>query len=221
MASRRPGRRPGRASRTGRATALAVAVALALVTLAACDTGDGRELRPPPPGATAPPLPTSSTSAPSATVGQPGAAAFTLSSSAFVPRAAIPARHACDGADVSPPLSWSGVPAGTVELAITVVDVSAGGWVHWVVAGIDPAVLGLGEGGVPEGAVQARNDFGSVGWQGPCPPAGEVHDYEFTLHALRAPSGVSPGAPGAQAAAAIEAAAGSRTSITATYGRPA
>src|SRR5690606_7412217 len=134
---------------------------------------------------------------------------------------AVPADHACDGADVSPPLAWSGVPAGTVELAITVVDESAGGFVHWVLAGIDPVVAGLEPGGVPEGAAAAVNGFGTVGWQGPCPPEGETHTYRFTLHALGQPSGVRHGRPAEEALSLIDAATLATATLSPTYGRPA
>ena len=64
-------------------------------------------------------------------------------------------------------------------------DRNAGGFVHWVVTGIDPFVQGVGEGGLPENAVEGPNGAGTVGWIGPCPPAGSgMHTYEFALLAL-------------------------------------
>ncbi len=200
-----------------RSRRLAVSAVLCLA-VAGCDTGDGRALAEPAPGATAPPPPTSETT--TVTTGTTPVA-VQVTSTAFVAGGALPAEHTCDGADISPPLAWTGVPAGTVELAVTVRDADVSGFVHWVVAGIDPAVVGLGAGGVPEGAVEAMNGFGTVGWRGPCPPDGEVHRYDITVHALTTPSGVTAGAVGSEAAAAVEAVAAPRTTLTATYGRPA
>lgn len=118
-----------------------------------------------------------------------------LSSTAFANGASIPARYTCTGADVSPPLRWSGVPAGTKELALAMIDSDAPGgpFTHWVLAGIPPtdnrlpAHLGL------TGAVPGRNDFGKLLYRGPCPPAGRAHRYVIELLALPAPSGLTPG----------------------------
>jgi Raf kinase inhibitor-like YbhB/YbcL family protein len=111
-------------------------------------------------------------------------ATFTLSSAAFVDGGQIPRRHSCDGPDLSPPLAWSGAPAGTVAFALLVEDPDARGFVHWVAAPIDGGATTLPE-GVPAAGppVQGRNDFGRGGWGGPCPPSG-THRYVFTLYAL-------------------------------------
>ena len=157
---------------------------VAALVVAGCDTGDGRALEPPAPGATAPPVPTSTTVAPATTAVLGTAPAsdvpLTLASPAFAEGGPIPARQSCDGEELSPALTWSGVPAGTVELAVTVVDPDAAGgpFVHWVVTGIDPVVTGFGEGGLPESASEVRP------WIGPCPPEGETHTYVVTLYAL-------------------------------------
>lgn len=196
-----------------------LAAALALGALAGCDTDDGRTLEPPPPGATAPPMPTSSTTTPVAD--EPPAVSDTgallVSSPAFGPGEAIPQRFAsCGGENVSPPLAWEGVPPDAVELALVVVDPDAPGepFVHWVVAGIDPVVLGFGEGGLPEGAADV------VPWTGPCPPEGEVHAYEFTLYALGSPAAIDAETDLAAARAAIDSGAIATGTLTATYGRP-
>lgn len=191
------------------------------VVLAACDTGDGRELRAPPPGATAPPMATTSTPTSSAVLGTPpvGSAegVLALGSSAFLPGTAIPAPYSCDGDGLSPPLSWTGVPAGTVELALTVLDPDAAGqpFVHWVLAGMDPVVTGLGEGGIPESVVEVAP------WTGPCPPRGETHDYVFTLYALSQPSGIADGTTADDALTLLAAAPGSTATLIGSYGRPA
>jgi Raf kinase inhibitor-like YbhB/YbcL family protein len=110
---------------------------------------------------------------------------FTLTSTAFEHGGAVPQRHACEGEDVSPPLSWSEPPDGTRSLALIVDDPDApvGTFTHWVAWGIDGATGGLGEGESPPSV--GRNDFGSLGWRGPCPPKGHGrHRYFFRLHAL-------------------------------------
>lgn len=193
--------------------ARAAAVIAALVLSAGCGT-DGRDLAEPAPGATAPPLPSSSTTPSSggadAQIGPgPGAGsnaetepapAIVLSSPAFADGGAIPERHSCAGPDLSPSLAWTAVPPGTAELVVLVIDVTAGGdtddAVLWAVAGIDPVVVGLGEDGVPEGAIEA------VRWAGPCPPQDTVHEYLFALYALPARSGLTREASAAEVATA-------------------
>src|SRR5919201_4155538 len=97
-------------------------------------------------------------------------AEFALSSSAFRSGEPIPARHGCDGDDVSPPLAWSGVPAEARSLALVVDDPDAPGgtFTHWLAWGIDPSSDGLREG--EPAPVEGRNDFGMTGYRGPCPP---------------------------------------------------
>jgi Raf kinase inhibitor-like YbhB/YbcL family protein len=196
----------------------AVAAVLFGLAVAACGD-DGRALRDPAPDQTttsAPPAtPTSGASAGSV-VGD-GSTSSTeplrLSSPAFADGAAIPAAYSCRGADVSPPLAWTGVPAGTAELAVVMRDIApeAEGFVHWVVAGMAPSVGGLAEGTAPPG-VEAENDFGRPGWAGPCPPSG-THDYEIRLYALAEPSGVTAGMPAEQAAQAVESRASYMSSV--------
>jgi Raf kinase inhibitor-like YbhB/YbcL family protein len=108
-----------------------------------------------------------------------------LSSDAFLDGESIPSEYTCDGDDERPTLRWEGTPAGTAELALVMHDPDAGGFVHWVVAGIPPDANELGA-SIPEGALAGRNDFGTVGYAGPCPPSGN-HGYLFTLFALSEP----------------------------------
>lgn len=115
---------------------------------------------------------------------------FTLSSPAFTANERIPARCTCDGADVSPPLAWSGAPAGMRSFALICTDPDApsGTWYHWAVYDIAPEVTRLPE-ALPlemEGRTrQAINDFYRPGYCGPCPPCGHgTHHYHFRLYAL-------------------------------------
>ena len=108
----------------------------------------------------------------------------------------IDARFTCTGENAVPTLQWAEVPPDAAELAVVVVDPDAENFVHWVVAGIDPGVTGIADGQLPAGAVQGLNGSGSVGWSGPCPPAGESHTYRFEVHALSKPSGLIEGTLG-------------------------
>jgi Raf kinase inhibitor-like YbhB/YbcL family protein len=118
-------------------------------------------------------------------------AAITLTSPAFAHERAIPREYTCDGADLSPELAWSGLPAGTASLALICDDPDAPGrtWVHWVLYNLPADAAGLPEGlpaeaEPPAGGVHGESDFGRLGYGGPCPPAGKPHRYFFRLYAL-------------------------------------
>ena len=123
-----------------------------------------------------------------------------LTSTAFTEGAAIPANYTCDATNVSPPLKWSGVPAGAKSLALVVDDPDApsGTWVHWVLCDLPPAVTELPE-DLPKsqfvagGAKQGLNDFKHLGYGGPCPPHGKPHRYFFKLYALDSLLDLKPG----------------------------
>ena len=114
-----------------------------------------------------------------------------IESSAFKEGATIPRENTCDGPDLSPALSWSGVPAGAKGLALICDDPDApvGTWVHWVLYDLPAAAQGLPQ-GVPKdrelkgGGRQGINDFRKIGYGGPCPPPGKPHRYFFKLYAL-------------------------------------
>jgi Raf kinase inhibitor-like YbhB/YbcL family protein len=187
--------------------------ALACGALLACSSSDGRALPPPDRHQT-----TTSVSAP--VVGQPSdggvVEVFSLSSPAFAHGAPIPVDHTCTGRGVSPPLAWASTPPAA-ELALVVRDADNGGFVHWAVTGIDPLVQGLGEDGVPEGAVEAANGSGTLGWLRPCPPAGgAVHTYVFTLYALPEPLALAPGLPADVVTAQVEGAQAEAAVLTGT-----
>jgi Raf kinase inhibitor-like YbhB/YbcL family protein len=196
-------------SPTGARRALVVAV-VALVAVTGGCSDDGRDLAEPRDDQTTT-LPTTSTTA-------TGLAPMAFSSPAFRAGEAIPERFTCDGQDISPPLAWSDIPAGAVELAVVMSDPDANGFVHWVLAGVDAGVTGLEEGTVPDGAVQARNDAGETGWSGPCPPSG-THTYVFTLYALPEPAALDPSVGPLDAAADVQEAAIATATFSATYQR--
>jgi Raf kinase inhibitor-like YbhB/YbcL family protein len=184
-----------------RATAAGVAGVALVAGLAACGADD-RDMAEPSDSQTTTSVVRGATTS-TAGIGTP-AAPLALTSTAFAPDAAIPDRYTCKGMDASPDLAWTNVPAGTVELALVVDDPDANGFVHWVVAGIDPATTGLAENQVPADVVQAKNDFGNAGWAGPCPPAGSgVHHYQFQLLALGAPLNLDPALQGPDAVSAV------------------
>ena len=133
--------------------------------------------------------------------------------------AEIPAHNTCDGDDIAPAVSWSGVPDGTVELALVVTDDDAGGFVHWILTGFDPAIRSMLEGQVPLDARQWPNSYGAPRWNGPCPPAGSTHTYRFVLHALSQSLEIADDAPVAELLAFIDGLTLASTSVTGTYGR--
>ena len=117
-----------------------------------------------------------------------------LTSPAFEHDAPIPARHTCDGADVSAPLQWSGLPPGARSLVLIVDDPDAPDpaapqrtWVHWVLYNLPVDTQGLPEGAsaqsLPSGAREGLNDWNRTGYRGPCPPIGR-HRYFHKLYAL-------------------------------------
>jgi len=119
---------------------------------------------------------------------------LTITSTAFVNNGPIPMQYTCEGADVSPPLQWSGVPAGARSLALIMDDPDAPDprspkmtWVHWVVYNIPVHVEGLPEDlsrhGLPAGTRLGPNDFKRTQYGGPCPPVGR-HRYFHKLYAL-------------------------------------
>jgi Raf kinase inhibitor-like YbhB/YbcL family protein len=190
-----------------RLLAVVAVVGLLAVVAVACSADDGRALPPADPRQTTTTSSTPSIEPPTGELGP-----FTLRSTAFADGGAMPDELTCTGASVSPDLSWTGTPADAAALAIVARDRNAGGFVHWVVTDIDLFVRGIGEGGVPENAVEGRNDAGTLGWLGPCPPAGSgTHTYEVALLALPGTVNVPPDATGAQAAALLEASASELT----------
>jgi Raf kinase inhibitor-like YbhB/YbcL family protein len=126
---------------------------------------------------------------------------FTLESASFGPNATLGTTHiynkmGCNGGNNSPELHWSGAPADTKSFAVTLFDPDArdgAGFWHWLVFDIDPKTTalepgaGIGIGSVaPNGSISTKNNFGDVGYSGPCPPRDDkAHRYVFTVYALR------------------------------------
>ena len=131
----------------------------------------------------------------------------------------IDPRFTCDGLNVAPALSWSAAPAGTLEIAITMVDLDAPQFTHWVIAGLEPTTIALDEDTVPIGAYEALNGVGDVGYTGPCPPAGTTHDYVVSVHYLGAATGLDDGSSAADLITAIEAAETAIADVTGTFSR--
>jgi Raf kinase inhibitor-like YbhB/YbcL family protein len=149
------------------------------------------------------------------------AATIALTSTAFSEQGLIPRVYSCDGANQSPPLAWTGVPAGSAELVLTVEDPDApnGTFVHWLLYGLEPSVTTLAAGS-DGGGQGGLNSTGKRGYTGPCPPRGSQHRYVFTISALRHASGLPDGASAAEVRAALtsDAVAG-QGKLTGLYGR--
>jgi Raf kinase inhibitor-like YbhB/YbcL family protein len=125
-----------------------------------------------------------------------------VTSAAFRDGATVPTRYTCDGANESPPLSWdaSGGPGAPV---LVVIDPDAGNFVHWAVL-LPRGTTSLRPGALPAGSTQYENDFANARYDGPCPPAGSLHHYEFQVSLVGGGAGLLPG-PGSSSHDLIEA----------------
>jgi len=149
-----------------------------------------------------------------------------VTSPAFSAGQPIPTKYTCDGADVSPPLKWDGVPDGTKSLALICddPDAPAGTWVHWVVYDLPRTATELTEktaatDTLPNGAKQGLNDFKRTGYGGPCPPPGETHRYFFKLYALSIATSLKPRASKADVLRAMQGHVLAEGELTGTYQR--
>ena len=146
--------------------------------------------------------------------------AITVTSTAFAPGEPIPEQFSCDGEDVSPELTWDGVPDDAASLALVFDDPDAGGgtFVHWVVYGLDPSLTGLEEGVLPDGARQAANDKDFSDYMGPCPPAEDgAHTYRYTVYALDEAIDADDGAGQADVLGDVRESAVAKGTLTATF----
>lgn len=151
-----------------------------------------------------------------------------LLSDAFKDGGKIPSKFTCDDEDVSPPLSISGVSSEAESLALVVDDPDAPGRVfdHWVIWNIPTDVKTIPE-GIPTdrkveslgGAVQGRNDFGEIGYRGPCPPRGPAHRYRFKLYALDTALDLKARSTKKELESAMEGHIIGKAGLTGKYGR--
>jgi Raf kinase inhibitor-like YbhB/YbcL family protein len=149
-----------------------------------------------------------------------------LSSTAFKGGDKIPVKYTCDGQDISPPLVWGEPPQLTEAFALIVGDTDAPGGVftHWVLFNLPANVNQVGE-DIPaqerlqNGALQGKNDFGRIGYAGPCPPGGPAHRYSFTVYALDKPLDLKPGASREQLLGAMKGHILAQGELIGTYQR--
>ncbi len=129
----------------------------------------------------------------------------------------------CDGGNTSPALAWENAPEGTKSFAVTVYDPDAptgSGWWHWFAFNIPAEVSELQAGAsLPDGAVALKNDYGATGFGGACPPPGEVHRYQFTVHALSTALEIDASVSNALAGFMVNANSIASSTITAVYAR--
>ncbi|MEM6480649.1 MAG: YbhB/YbcL family Raf kinase inhibitor-like protein [Pseudomonadota bacterium] len=129
----------------------------------------------------------------------------------------------CEGGNTAPDLAWTGAPEGTESFAVTVYDPDAptgSGWWHWFAFNIPADVTALASGAaVPKGTVELTNDYGAPGFGGACPPPGEVHRYQFTVHALGTTLEIDNTVSNALAGFMVKANSLASTTITAVYNR--
>ena len=151
---------------------------------------------------------------------------FELKSTAFVHEGEIPKKHTCDGPDVSPPLAWSEATSGTRSFALIVDDPDApvGTWVHWVLYDLPPTTNSLSEGfakdpELKDGSRQGKNDFGKIGYGGPCPPRGPAHRYYFRMYALDTKLNLRPGVSRAEVDKAMKGHVLSQAELMGRYRR--
>ncbi len=117
-----------------------------------------------------------------------------ITSTAFTNGQPIPAKYTCKGQDMSPPLDWqAAVGAQSYALIVDDPDAPSGVFTHWVIYNLPADLISLPEGVLPTAYSQGKNSFGNVGYNGPCPPPGKPHRYNFTLLALDLPPNLKAG----------------------------
>ncbi len=149
-----------------------------------------------------------------------------ISSPAFSAGESIPKKFTCDGPDVSPQLKWNDPAANTRSIALIMDDPDApvGTWVHWVLYDLPANTRELPEGiakqeQLSSGAQQGRNDFGKIGYGGPCPPPGKPHRYFFKLYALDTKLNLKAGASKADVERAMNGHILAQAELIGRYGR--
>ena len=174
------------------------------------------------------PNPTTSFSAESNNSASHGgrAMSFAVKTTAFSEGGVIPKKYTCDGADLSPELTWADAPERTQSLALIADDPDApvGTWTHWLIWNIPAKTTNLAQGipkneNLDDGARQGKNDFKRIGYGGPCPPPGKPHRYFFKLHALDAMLDVKAGASRNELERAMKGHVLSQAELMSRYGR--
>ncbi len=145
---------------------------------------------------------------------------ITITSTAFKEGDKIPRLYSCDDQNVSPPLAWTGVPSNTVSLALIMDDPDApsGTFVHWVLFNLPATLTGL-EQGKTGGGADGKNDFGRLGYGGPCPPRGSTHRYFIKLYAVDKTLELKSGASKAQVESAMRGHILAQGQLMGRYGR--
>ena len=153
---------------------------------------------------------------------------ISISSEAFQEGGKIPVEYTCDGKDVSPALSWSGVPAGAKSIVLIADDPDAPGgrFVHWVLYNIPPDTQELPK-GIPgnrtlkDGSIHGSTDFGKskIGYGGPCPPPGKPHRYYFKIYSLDTKPDLAPGASAVEVDKAMSGHITAKGELMGKYGR--
>lgn len=143
---------------------------------------------------------------------------FHLLSKAFKEHQPIPLEYGCYGENISPPLEWGDAPLETKSFVLIVDDPDAPSkvWTHWVVYNIPADTRECKEGKPPNGASEGVNDFGNIGYGGPCPPSG-VHRYYFKLYALNQPLELGQGATKQEVEKAMQTHILKETQLMGTY----
>ncbi len=144
-----------------------------------------------------------------------------ISSTVFNDNESIPRKYTCDGENINPSLSFSGIPEETKSLALIIDDPDAPvkTWVHWIIFDIPPQFDQIPEGSPPPSSIQGLNDFGNNSYGGPCPPSGQEHRYFFKLYALDTILELSSGTTKATLEAAMEGHIIAQTSLVGKYSR--
>ena len=153
-----------------------------------------------------------------------------ITSAAFAQGSPIPRKHTGQGEDQSPPLSFSGVPAKAVSLALVMDDPDApsGTWVHWVIYDLPAKAPGLPQAltkndqlsdGAKQGLAWGVDSFSRVGYYGPFPPPGRPHRYFFRLYALDRRLDLAPRATAGDLRKAMEGHVLEEAHLMGIYGR--
>lgn len=151
------------------------------------------------------------------------AADFAFTTNAFLDTGALPVLYTCDGKNISPELSWSGVPAKTQSFVLIFSDPDAPGgtFYHWLLYNIPENVKELTEGmqSLPAGTLIGVNSFGKMQYNGPCPPKGSAHTYIYTLYALDTKLKLPPGVDGKTLLENIQDHVLQKVTLTTVYSR--